>query len=305
MNHISILLIFGALLFVSGGVLIYFLLFPSNKVNVRSLMGSRVGVAEIREKMQSDLTGKEFEKIKEQTRKNLKRKKKVTLPEKFFRAGIFSDRDKRNFELLKKTSPVIGCVVGILAISAFSTGVELMLMSGVMGLLFGAQLPWSILDRRIRARDEEIMFFLPLVIEQVSIGVSSSLDIGPCLHRIVQMADERDTHNAVTELMRHSEFYMRQGVSLEESLTEVGKLSGYTELKHAFMSLAQVAKHGGEVTRQLQELADAVASQRETRIEAKIKKLELEATGPVALVFFGFLIILLSSFGLQVMIAFN
>lgn len=305
MNHISILLIFGALLFVSGGVLIYFLLFPSNKVNVRSLMGSRVGVAEIREKMQSDLTGKEFEKIKEQTRKNLKRKKKVTLPEKFFRAGIFSDRDKRNFELLKKTSPVIGCVVGILAISAFSTGVELMLMSGVMGLLFGAQLPWSILDRRIRARDEEIMFFLPLVIEQVSIGVSSSLDIGPCLHRIVQMADERDTHNAVTELMRHSEFYMRQGVSLEESLTEVGKLSGHTELKHAFMSLAQVAKHGGEVTRQLQELADAVASQRETRIEAKIKKLELEATGPVALVFFGFLIILLSSFGLQVMIAFN
>src|SRR5690606_32288561 len=132
---------------------------------------------------------------------------------------------------------------------------------------------------------------LPLVIEQVAIGVSSSLDIGPCLSRIVSMADERDSHNIVTELIRHAQFHVKSGVSLEEAINEIGKRSGHTELKHAFMSLAQVAKHGGEITKQLQELADSVASQRETQIEAKIKKLELEATAPVALVFFGFLII--------------
>ena len=52
------------------------------------------------------------------------------------------------------------------------------------------------------------------------------------------------------------------------------------------------------------ELADAVAGQRETRIEAKIKKLELEATGPVALVFMGFLLILMIGFGIQIKAAF-
>jgi pilus assembly protein TadC len=104
----------------------------------------------------------------------------------------------------------------------------------------------------------------------------------------------------VTELIRHAQFHVKSGVSLEDAMTEVGRLSGHTELKHAFMSLAQVAKHGGEITRQLQELADAVAMQRETKIEAKIKKLELEATGPVALVFCGFLIILLIGFGVQI-----
>ena len=114
------------------------------------------------------------------------------------------------------------------------------------------------------------------------------------------MADERDSHNCVTELLRHVHFYVKSGASLEDALTEVGKLSGHTELKHAFMSLSQVAKHGGEITRQLQELADAVAGQRETRIEAKIKKLELAATGPVALVFVGFLIILVIGFGIQI-----
>ena len=76
-------------------------------------------------------------------------------------------------------------------------------------------------------------------------------------------------------------------------------------VKHAFMALSQVAKHGGEITRQLQELADAVGNQRETKIEAKIKKLELEATAPVALVFLGFLVILLIGFGVQIKNAFG
>ncbi|MEZ4754003.1 MAG: hypothetical protein R3A13_06775 [Bdellovibrionota bacterium] len=45
-------------------------------------------------------------------------------------------------------------------------------------------------------------------------------------------------------------------------------------------------------------MADAVG-QRETAIEAKIKTLELKATGPVALVFLAFLMIILVGFGLQ------
>jgi hypothetical protein len=65
------------------------------------------------------------------------------------------------------------------------------------------------------------------------------------------------------------------------------------------VALAQVARHGGEITKQLHELAEAVGSQREAQIEGKIKKLELAATGPVALVFMGFMIIILIGFGIQ------
>jgi pilus assembly protein TadC len=119
------------------------------------------------------------------------------------------------------------------------------------------------------------------------------------------MADERDSHNCVTELLRYTQHYIRSGVSLQDALVEVGKRSGHTELKHSFMSLAQVAKHGGEVTKQLQELADAVGNQREARIDEKIKKLELKATVPVAIVFFGFMMIILSGFGIQIKNAFG
>jgi pilus assembly protein TadC len=143
------------------------------------------------------------------------------------------------------------------------------------------------------------MFYLPLVVEQLVIGVSSSLDIGPCIKWIVSMADERDSHNPVTELLRYAQQYMKSGASLEEALLEVGNLAGHIELNHVFMSLSQVTKHGGEITRQLQELANAVAAQREARIEGTIRKLELAATGPVALVFISFMAIFMAGLGSQ------
>ena len=119
-----------------------------------------------------------------------------------------------------------------------------------------------------------------------------------------ELAHERYLLICSNEWMRGARARPRTGLSLEEALKDIGTLSGHVELKHTFTALSQVAKFGGEVTRQLQELADAVSSQRETKIEAKIKKLELAATGPVALVFAGFMVSLLMGFGLQVMKAF-
>lgn len=292
---------------VSGAVFVYYLLAPRRYANIRNLMGTPgqgLGTpSEERARLRNDPTGKEFERLKEETKRKSSKKAKPTLEEKFFHAGIFSDRDKREFQRLRLlipfvTTPALGFGLG-------SIGFDYAIIGVILGVLVGLQLPFTILDRKIKFRSDEILFYLPLVIEQVSIGVSSSLDIGPCLQRVVSMADERDSHNVVTELLRHAQFYVKSGVSLEDALMEVGRLSGHTELKHAFMSLSQVAKHGGEITRQLQELADAVASQRETKIEAKIKKLELEATGPVALVFCGFLVILLIGFGIQIKGAFG
>lgn len=291
----------------SGGVFVYYLLAPKRYANIRNLMGSGGGglgsPSEERARLRNDDSGKEFERLKQETKKSLKKKAKPTLEEKFFHAGIFSDKDKRDFQRLRLLVPFV--TVPVFGFVAGSVGFDYAIIGVVMGVLVGIQLPYTILDRKIKFRSEDILFYLPLVIEQISIGVSSSLDIGPCLQRVVSMADERDSHNVVTELLRHAQYYVKSGVSLEDSLMEVGRLSGHTELKHAFMSLSQVAKHGGEITRQLQELADAVAAQRETKIEAKIKKLELEATGPVALVFCGFLVILLIGFGIQIKGAFG
>ncbi len=288
----------------SLGVLVW-MLFLTPKVDYRSLMGSRVVVspnADVRERLENDETGEELEKVKNATRKSFKKNAEPTLQEKMFRAGLFTERQRKDFQRLRILLPSVGAVV-LMGFGWYAAGWQMAMLAGVIGLLAGFYIPFRIIERRMKQRSEDILFYLPLVIEQISIGVSSSLDIGPCLARVVQMADERDSHNAVTELVRYAQYHVKSGVGLEEALTEVGKLSGQVELKHAFMALAQVAKFGGEVSKQLQELADAVSSQRETKIEAKIKKLELEATAPVALVFFGYLVILLIGFLLQILTA--
>ncbi|MBX7139152.1 MAG: type II secretion system F family protein [Oligoflexia bacterium] len=287
----------------SGGFVVYYLFFPKRESAMRNLMGSRYsdGMAppsELRQKLQDDPDGAQYEQLKKAAKGKVKQKEQVTLDDKLFRAGYFTSKEKAEFRRMRTVAPLITTPIGLFVGGYFSGAGALIGL--VFGALLGFQLPFSILDRRIKARDEEIMYYLPLVIEQIAIGVSSSLDIGPCLQRVVQMADERDTHNVVTELVRHAQHHVRSGVGLEDALNEVGRKSGHNELKHSFLSLSQVAKHGGEITRQLQELADAVGSQRETRIEAKIKKLELEATFPVTLVFCGFIVILLVGFFIQI-----
>lgn len=300
--------IVGAIGLVIGLAGAYYFVVSRRQSALRNLMQSSspfggAANSEIRERLRNDLTGEEFERLKDETRAAASQGQKLTLEDRFFRAGMFSPEEKAEFHRLRIIAPIVATVV--FGAVGMYIGVKFLIIGSIFGLMVGFQLPMSILDRKAKGRDEDIMFYLPLVIEQIAIGVSSSLDIGPCIARVVSMADERDSHNVVTEFLRQSQYHVKSGVSLEAALTEIGIRSGHTELKHAFMSLSQVAKHGGEITRQLQELADAVAAQRETRIEAKIKKLELEATGPVALVFFGFLIILLVGFGLQIKVAFN
>jgi Flp pilus assembly protein TadB len=224
-------------------------------------------------------------------------RKAPTLEERLFRAGLFTQEQKDDFKKMRILFPsVLALLFGGYGMS---TGDFFnVILFAAIGLLAGVYLPLNRLDKWTRDREEDTAFYLPLVIEQISIGVSSSLDIGPCIARVVQMAEERDSHNPVTELLRYAQAYVKSGVSLQDALHEVGRLSGNNDVKHSFRALAQVVRFGGEISKQLQDLSESVASQRESRVEAKIKKLELSATGPVAMVFAGFLVILICGFGM-------
>ncbi|NMC63442.1 MAG: type II secretion system F family protein [SAR324 cluster bacterium] len=303
---IIIIIVAALVLLVSGGVLL-FILFKGDDVDTDALMGHAgkgIGAEALRQKLAEDDKGEELAALKGKMQKSIKHRSKITLEDKFFQAGLFHQKDREFFRKFRIISPIVSVLIVGGAMLFLGMGPDILVVSIIFGVLIGLQVPFSWLNRKIIRRSEDILFYLPLVIEQIVVGVSASLDIAPCMSVVTEMADERGSHNPVTELLKRTQFFMKQGVPMEEALTEIGKMSGHTELKHAFMSLAQVARHGGEVTKQLQELADSVATQREIKIDAKIKKLELQATGPVALVFSAFLIIILLEFGLQVLKAF-
>ncbi len=224
---------------------------------------------------------------------------------KLFRAGFFTADDRRWFlrfrviALLLCGIVIPGFFLGFMKSNFFAV------IGLVLGVLIGFTLPLSWLERQIRKREDEVLYYLPLVIEQVSIGVSSALDVGPCITQIISMAEERDSHNPVTEMFVHVEKLMRSGLNLEDALTEVAEANGMTEVKHAFMFLAQCAKHGGEVSKQLQELADSVMVQRQVQIEGKITALPVKATGPLAMVFAGFFALLFAGLLVNLLSAFG
>jgi len=219
--------------------------------------------------------------------------------ERLLKAGLLRQSDRRLFRILQVVLPILLALLsGYFAPRTVTYGSYYGL---AFGTILGLYLPEWYLEHAIKERSEDIMFYLPLFIEQLVIGVSSGLDIGPCIQRIVTLADQRDAHNVVTELFKNVQVLIRYGTPLIDALEEVASIAGHTELRHTCMTLGQVSRHGGEISKQLQELAHTAASQRETKIEAKIKLLELHATGPVVLVFVSFMSVLFLGVGLQIM----
>ncbi len=294
------------LVIVLGGAFWVFFYLPETKSGSST---SRIGDLMLKKVDSSDddanLRVRNVEEIKRRTGSSRSKEQKEDFEQKLFKAGYYTVEDKKRFTSFRIvffvcaaiSSPAIGYYV-------FESSGWAMIL-GIMGLVQGYYFPLTRLDRAIENRAEEVMYYLPLVIEQVSIGVSSSLDIGPCISNIVMMADERDSHNPVTEMLVHVEKLIKSGLNLEDSLIEVSDASGIKEVKHAFMFLSQCAKHGGEVSKQLQELADSVMTQRQVQVEARITSLPVKATGPLTMVFAGFFALLFSGLLVRLLTAFG
>ena len=228
-----------------------------------------------------------------------------SIASKFFRSGMYSPTIRRSFRVFQVISFLFGVIV-LPSILYALTGIETIGYMGiVLGALIGLIFPNVWLDRKIQSREEDIRYFLPLLIEQISIGVSSALVVGSCIKQIIETADERDAHNPVTELLIHSDRLMKSGLSMEEALMEVAEVSGMNEVQHSFMFLVQCAKHGGEISKQLQDLADSTMSERTVQVQARISALPVKATGPLGLVFAGFFAMLLSGVFVRVGTAFS
>ena len=231
--------------------------------------------------------------------------KKEDLGTKLFRAGLFYQSDRTRFYKSVAISIGVACLVGtaaILTVESLSPLLKLVVFAIVVtaGYIF----PFTRLDKLSREREDEISYHLPLTIEQVAVGVSSGLDIWPCVVNIMQITEARNTVTPIIELFRNADRLIRSGLSVEEALRAVGERSGIPNLKHAFTFLAQVAEHGGDITRNLQEMADVTMMQRSTEVEGKIHALPVKATGPLCLVFAGFFAVMLAGLFVQMLSAF-
>ena len=289
-NSITIVIILF-ILFLLVGYVLYVYVFSSNEDD---------------EELSIEIKKKTEQEIKDKTKRIKKKKKEVvSLELMLFRAGYYSEEDFNQVQRMKKICFVIGFIGGpILGYMLFNT-ILLTVIFGVLGGFIGYAFPQTRLEKAVEARREETKRYLPLVIEEISIGVSSGLDIGPCIAYITSITSSRGTHNPVTEMLVHVEKLIRSGLNLEDALLEVADAHGIPDVRHSFMFLAQCAKHGGEISKQLQELADSVMMNRQMDIEGKITALPVKASGPLMLVFAGFFGMLLAGLAVNLMQGLN
>lgn len=248
----------------------------------------------------------DIDRIKRMTAVSKAVKEKEDLSTLLFKAGFYAAEDRANYQK-KKIICLVGAPPLVMFIMAGLMGFEMIwiVLGLALGLIVGLTLPRSQLDKAIRLREQEVMYYLPLVIEEISISTSSGLEPGSCISHIIHLADQRSSHNAVTDMLTHVIRLVRSGMNLESALVEVGEASGKHDVKHAFMFLAQSIKHGGEMSKQLQDLADSVATNKQTEVEAKISALPVKATFPLFLVFAGFFLMLMVSIFTRVMNVFD
>jgi pilus assembly protein TadC len=290
------MLILGIVCSVIGfGVLIYVLM-PESSSSPASLQLKRSGTQGTLKKesnVKSPQTGAKSGKIF-----GTRKKTRISLKERLFRAGIVSDGELKKFYLIKAFSPVVGFLIGFGIPALFfssGAGVGLGVVLAAMGFVY----PSFYLRKREKMQQEEISYYLPITIEQIAIGVSSGLDLGPCIQFLIDLADERKSHNAVSQLLKLAVQMSRQGVPFDEALLELGKASGNADLKHCFLALGQVYKHGGEVSKQLMEIAASVTAQRQIKIDEKIKKIPLKAVLVVGVILFAFILMILVGVGVS------
>ena len=236
-----------------------------------------------------ELENLDIEKIKKLTKRHVDMPgKRETVGSRLFKAGYYSDSSRAWFRTFQIVS-VIGFTVFVPALFAYIDFDGVFMFLGMLaGAIVGVIFPIALLDRKVERRREEIRYYLPLVTEQISIGVSSSLIVGSSIQQVIDMAHDRDGHNAVTEMLVHVDKLMKSGIGFEEAMLEVAEISGMSEVQHAFMFLVQCSRHGGEISKQLQGLSDAIMTERNVMIQGRIAALPVKATGPLGLVFAGF-----------------
>lgn len=311
MDNFTLILIVAGLLGVTlFGALAYVLLGKTNGRAQSDMRGLMVGAgADTRQgrlaRAEVDPWELDAETLKKRSGSAQLKSKSQDISTKLFKAGFFTAADRKKFLYFRVIAFFICLIFFPIALYAVTHKKAFVVLAVLLGAIIGFTIPMSWLERQIRRREEDVLYYLPLVIEQISIGVSSALDIGPCVSQIVEMAGERDSHNPVTEMLVHVEKLIRSGLSLEDALVEVGEANGSMEVKHAFMFLAQCARHGGEISKQLQELADSVMMQRQVQIEQKITALPVKATGPLAMVFAGFFALLFAGLLVRLLQAFG
>jgi Flp pilus assembly protein TadB len=204
---------------------------------------------------------------------------------------------------------LISIVITCLIVSAIKGLSFLGLSVGVVvGLLSGYLIYQSIIRSRENAFNQEIVFFLPVVMERIVMAVEAGLDIVPALKVIDEIEIKYNISigldkklDAVTLIFRNLVELCEAGLSFEKAVNEISLKINNFALKHALVHLLVAQREGGELIFPLRELSDATQVYYQESVEEDLAKLPIKATLPLLITFAGLIVTFMTGPLIQIM----
>ena len=209
-------------------------------------------------------------------------------------------KNQNRSEMILIPSLLSSTILLMLACSTTDVTLEQVLSLMVIGAGAGVIVVRRRTSTRARRLQQQISFFLPVVMERVVMGVQAGLDIVPALKAAAQH-DSTQPLDPVSAMIQNALRLAENGIPLDQVLKSISSPVDSSALRHAFLHLGLAYRDGGELSAPLRELSDATQLHYQESVEEEIAKLPARATLPLIIIFAGLLVSFITTPMLQVL----
>ncbi|MDH3540357.1 MAG: type II secretion system F family protein [Acidimicrobiia bacterium] len=208
-------------------------------------------------------------------------------------AGSPGSLDANSWAVIK----VVAVVAGVLLWFVIQGGLPFNQKLLTFGLLVGAGFlgPDAILNRKMAERSDAILRQLPDILDLLVISVEAGLGFDQAMARVVAtvpgpLSDEFARMNTET----------RVGVSRKDAMRSLRDRTDVDELRGFLLAMMQADSFGVSIARVLRVQAEEMRIKRRQRAQEKAYAAPVKLVGPLMLLIFAFLTVLLGPAGLRI-----
>lgn len=174
---------------------------------------------------------------------------------------------------------VLGLGIFAAGFALNDAGEHLMYTGG--GALLGWMAPYTILKRKVKARQTEIQKAFPDALDLMVVCVEAGLGMNQAMQRVSREMER--VNQAVAEEFTLVNLEIRAGTGREDALRNMGKRTGLDDIQSFVSMLIQTERFGTSVANALRVYAEELRDKRQQRAEEKAAKAGVKMLIPMTL----------------------
>jgi tight adherence protein C len=217
-----------------------------------------------------------FDRIGNALTRRMKATQREALQEKLNLAGRPYGLTVGSFLTMQIIALVVFAVVGYGVGQLLNAGSTISLVSPIVGAVIGYLVPQSLLSRKIRARQKDILLSLPNALDLLTISVEAGLGFDAAMARVTEKY-----HNALALEFTRVLNEVRLGRPRMEALDDMGKRNKVDELNTFVQAIVQSEQLGVGIANVLRIQSEEMRRRRRQRAEEQGQKAPLKMLFPM------------------------